>query len=390
MMSSALQTLTTGDARPNRLVVAAMLLALTGVVACSEGPAAPRGDGPIGDGFVDCNINIGFLISGAPFDAIRSVDEPVWVRAEDGVPSYLEPDDRVIGLILNGQPHAVPLNVMWFHEVVNAGAGAFATAVTHCPLTGSSLAFSRAGADEGALGVSGLLFMSNLVMFDRGDPESRWSQMAAGAICGPDAGSSLDQVPVFEMRWAEWLELHPSTFVLDGDQGFDDLRGLFDTDSPYFAINNPYGGYDEVDGFFALGAMPPIDPRRPPKERVIGIPPSDGDPGIAFPFGALTGSVNGFEAIRFTYGGRPSVLLWSDEAEGGMAFRLETAAGQDVSLVPTGAGFRDEGTGSIWTVDGRAVSGAMQGARLVALERAFVSFWGAWAAFHPGAQLWEG
>ena len=147
---------------------------------------------------------------------------------------------------------------------------------------------------EGAFGVSGLLLMSNLVMFDREDPESRWSQMAAAAICDPDVGSSLDQVPVIEMRWAEWFKLHPSTFVFDGFQGDEFLRGLFDTESLYHEANNPYGGYDGVDGFFAVGAMSPIDPRRPPKERVIGVPPSDGDPGIAFPFGALTGSANEF------------------------------------------------------------------------------------------------
>ena len=385
----------------DRFGVILLLLALTGVAACSdESPAALQGGEPTGGGgFFGCNmdninIELDFLASASVFDAIRSVDEPVWVQAEDGVPSYLEPDDtRVIGLILNSDPHAVPLNVMWFHEVVNAGAGAFATAVTHCPLTGSSLAFSRTGVGEGPFGVSGLLFKNNLVMFDREDPESRWSQMAAGAICGPDAGSSLEssleQVPVFEMRWDEWFELHPSTKVLDGFQGDEFLRGLFDTESPYHEQNNPYGGYDEVDRFFAEGAMPPIDLRRPPKERVIGVPPSDGDPGIAFPFGALTGLANGFQAIEFEYEGRPSVLLWSDDAEGGMAFRLETEAGQDVSLVPTGAGFSDESTGSTWTVVGRAVSGAMEGERLVPLERAFVSFWGAWAAFHPGARLWE-
>ena len=72
-----------------------------------------------------------------------------------------------------------------------------------------------------------------------------------------------------------------------------------------------------------------------------------------------------------------------------MAFRLETEAGQDVRLVPTGAGFSDESTGSTWTVVGHAVSGAMEVERLVPFERAFVSFWGAWAASHPGAQLWE-
>ena len=80
-----------------------------------------------------------------------------------------------------------------------------------------------------------------------------------------------------------------------------------------------------------------------------------------------------------------------------MAFRLETEAGQDVRLVPTGAGFSDESTGSTWTVVGHAVSGAMEVERLVPFERAFVSFWGAWAASQrewkrmvvPGAQLWE-
>jgi hypothetical protein len=301
----------------------------------------------------------------------------------------------VIGLFLKEKPHAVPLNVMWFHEVVNAGAGTFATAVTHCPLTGSSLAFSRTGAGEGAFGVSGLLFKSNLVLFDRENPESRWSQMAAGAICGPEAGSSLevgslDQVPIFEMRWAEWLELYPTTEVLDGFQGFEDLRDLFDTESPYYAQNNPYGIYDENGTFFWKIGMPPLDARRPPKERVIGVPPSDQDPGIAFPFGALAASPNRFEAIEFVYEGRPSVILFSEAADGGMAFRLETEAGQVVSLVPTGAGFSDESTGSTWTVVGRAVSGAMEGERLVPLERAFTSYWGAWAAFHPDALLWEG
>lgn len=176
-MASALQTAMAGDARRNRFIVAAILLALTGVVACSEGPAAPQGDG--GGLLLSCNIDMDFLISGSPFDAIRSVDEPIWVRASDGVPSYLDLNDRVIGLILNTRPHAIPLNVMWFHEVVNVGAGAFATAVTHCPLTGSSLAFSRAGVGEGPLG-----FFLGGVFIHGGDP-------GIGVILVPPGGLLL-------------------------------------------------------------------------------------------------------------------------------------------------------------------------------------------------------
>ena len=62
------------------------------------------------------------------------------------------------------------------------------------------------------------------------------------------------------------------------------------------------GRMDEfVDGFWVPGAMPPIDARRPPKERVIGVPSSELDSGIGFPFDALTDLAGAFQAIEFTY-----------------------------------------------------------------------------------------
>ena len=340
--------------------------------------------------FPGCTINTDYLIPGQVIDGIPSIDDPAWVFARESVPEYLEPETRVIGLILNQRPYAVPHNVLWFHEIVNVGAGALATAVTYCPLTGSSLAFSRVARGGGAFGVSGLLFKNNLVMFDREDPESRWSQMAGGAICGPDAGRPLEQVPVIEIRWDEWLRLHPDTRVLAGDQGFEYLRGIFETPSPYYQQNYPYGAYESVPAFWVAGAMPPVDTRRFPKERVIGVPPSGDDLGIAFPFEVLSAGPGGFEAIDFTYDGLPAVLLWSDDAEGGMAYRPVTQLGETLELAAGESGFVDAGTGSAWTVDGRAVSGSMEGSRLVPIERAYVAFWGAWAAFYPDTALWEG
>ena len=368
------------------------LLALAVLAGCSTEPGSLE-PGPALDRatvFPGCTINTDYLIPGQVLDGIPSIDEPVWEWVQFSTPVYLEPGTRVIGLILNRQPYAIPHNVLWFHEIVNIGAGALATAVTYCPLTGSSLAFSRTATGGGAFGVSGLLFQNNLVMFDREDPESRWSQMAGGAICGPDAGRTLEQVPVIEMRWDEWRRLHPDTRVLAADQGFASLRGAFGTTSPYHRENYPYGAYEEVPAYWVAAAMPPIDPRRHPKERVIGVPPAGDDPGIAFPFGALSGAEAGLRAVDFTYDGQPAVLLWSDDAEGGMAYRPATESGAAVELASGGSGFVDAGTGSEWTVDGRAVSGPMSGERLVPIERAYVAFWGAWAAFHPDTGLWGG
>ena len=60
-------------------------------------------------------------------------------------------------------------------------------AVTYCPLCDSAAVFDRrtkAGVQE--FGVSGLLYSSNVLMYDRGGrPESLWSQMKAAGVSGP-------------------------------------------------------------------------------------------------------------------------------------------------------------------------------------------------------------
>ena len=61
-----------------------------------------------------------------------------------------------------------------------------------------------------------------------------------------------------------------------------------------------------------------------------------------------------------------------------------------MTLVSTEAGFADVETGSEWTVEGVSVSGDLAGARLVSIDKTYTAFWGAWAAFHPGTQLWLG
>jgi hypothetical protein len=48
----------------------------------------------------------------------------------------------------------------------------------------------------------------------------------------------------------------------------------------------------------------------------------------------------------------------------------------------------DTDTGSRWRVDGRAVSGPRAGQQLAPVDRAYVAFWFAWAAFQPETALW--
>ena len=93
---------------------------------------------------------------GVPKDGIPPIDDPKYVSGDAA--SFLSDDDVVFGWIDNGQPKAFPKSIMYWHEIVNDGE----TSITYCPLTASVLAFSGFN-----LGVSGGLYNSNLVMYDR-------------------------------------------------------------------------------------------------------------------------------------------------------------------------------------------------------------------------------
>ncbi|GAF92675.1 unnamed protein product, partial [marine sediment metagenome] len=93
------------------------------------------------------------------------VDPPVVNASQVG---YLRPFDRVAGVVVEGVARAYPLRILNYHEVVNDRVGRTSLAVTYCPLCDSVVVFDRR-TDRGELqfGVSGLLYNSNVLLYDR-------------------------------------------------------------------------------------------------------------------------------------------------------------------------------------------------------------------------------
>lgn len=77
-----------------------------------------------------------------PPDGIRAIDDPQFETAEAAAAS-LDPGERVIGVVINGEARAYPLPIMSNHEIVNDVVGGQPVAVTWCPLCYTALAFSR-------------------------------------------------------------------------------------------------------------------------------------------------------------------------------------------------------------------------------------------------------
>ena len=357
---------------PRHLPLAALLLAALVLAAC-DATSSTRAEVP-NDDDDGCVVPASrFADGGVGKDGIPALTDPALVGPADA--TYLAPGDRVIGLLVEGRAIAVPHNILWWHEIANFNFGTIQLAVTYCPLTGSSLAFDRAAVGGGEFGVSGLLFQNNLTMYDRTTDESLWPQMNRAAGCGTRAGTELPMVPIIEATWAGWQALYPETEVVAEATGHR-------RDYTFY----PYGNYETPSNASTLYPMPNgIDHRRPPKERVLGLP--DGTGGLALPFGTL-GALGTARVAEVVVGGEPGVVFWDHAAEGAMAYR-PTLDGQRLTFAADGA-FVDDQTGSTWRLDGQAVAGPLAGRSLEPVAEAYVAFWFAWAAFQPQTRIWNG
>ncbi len=262
-------------------------------------------------------------------DCIPSIDDPVFDSRRQA-DEWMRNDDLVFGVVHKGETRAYPQRILNWHEIVNDTIAGDPVAVTFCPLCGSALAFERVVARAPVeFGVSGRLYNSNLVMYDRSTEENLWQQATGKAIIGPaaDRGEELARISIAPTTWENWKTQHPGTKVLSRNTGFQRDYDRY-----------PYGTYEE-DGRILFGVQN-TDMRLPLKEVVYG-----------FEIGAAH--------IAYTEAFLKERRAWEDEV-----------AGKNVVVR--------------FAEDGNIVMEDTQtGEEFVPLR----TFWFAWAAFHPDTSL---
>ena len=149
---------------------------------------------------------------GPPPDGIPSIDSPKFVSVHDA-DKFLGNSDKIVGININGDTRAYPLQILVWHEIVNDNVGGVPVAVTYCPLCFTNQVFNRI-VNQTILefGTSGKLYNSNLVMYDRSS-ESLWSQALAEGIVGKYAGIKLGRIPFDIAYWNDWKQLYPNSKV---------------------------------------------------------------------------------------------------------------------------------------------------------------------------------
>ncbi|MEM7642137.1 MAG: DUF3179 domain-containing (seleno)protein [Pseudomonadota bacterium] len=278
----------------------------------------------------------GVLIDDRPYDTtddrcncIPAADNPEISTAEDA--TWLDDDDIVFGIVVNGEARAYPRRIMEVREMVNDTLGGRDLGIPYCTLCGAAQAYFTdqlpQGIERPILRTSGLLIRSNKVMFDI-NTYSVFDTFLGKAVTGPlaDRNLQLEQASVVTTEWGAWKAAHPETTVLVEALALGrdfDFRNGRDADGPIFPVGD-------------------VDPRLPVHEDVIGVITASGTP-VAFQRSrAFVALQNGAE-IAFE-----NVRLQLDA--GGV--RAVDANGSDL--------------------------GSHQ------------AFWFAWSQFHPDTELWGG
>ncbi|MCZ6541906.1 MAG: DUF3179 domain-containing protein [Nitrospinae bacterium] len=209
--------------------------------------------------FSEHSIPLNDILSGGPAkDGIPAIDRPRFVPASQASRTFLDDGDRVMALMVNGKKKVYPLKIINWHEIVNDSIGGRRVVVTFCPLCGTGMVFDAHAAGRPLnFGVSGLLYKSNVLLYDR-QTESLWSQIKQEAVTGKLIGTRLQLIPSTQTTWGAWKKQHPDTLVLSTQTGYDrDYE------------RDPYQGYfTSREIFFPVGRL---DHRYHPKEQVIGV-----------------------------------------------------------------------------------------------------------------------
>jgi len=311
-------------------------LALALLIVLIAAPLAPRAATPDSAAYNGFDVSAATVPlsaierGGPPKDGIPAIDQPKFLTAAQ---ASLQPDDRVLALKRNGIARAYPVRILNWHEVVNDRVGRESIVITYCPLCGTGMAFeARVGERPTTFGVSGLLYNSDVLLYDRAT-QSLWSQITQTAVAGPMHGTLLKSVPLEHTTWADWRTRNPDTQVLSTATGF---ARDYDRD--------PYAGYEKIERL--MFNVEHRDDRFPLKEWVLGLEVD----GVqkAYPFSVLGRAAGDSGSIKDTIGKR-EVRIQFDRAH-----RAARAFDDKGQLLP-----------------------------------GVTAFWFAWVAFHPKTEVFR-
>lgn len=307
------------------------------------------------------SIPLADVFDGGPGrDGIPALENPGFVSVQDEF--ALLDGDLILGYKNGDDIRAYQHMVLDWHEIINDNIGDVFIAVTYCPLTGTGIGWNRLiKGKETTFGVSGLLYNTNLIPFDR-ETKSNWAQILNESVNGQLIGEKAELISLVETDWKTWRTMYPTTKALSLNTGFSRTYGVY-----------PYVDYKTNNDYFLFPV--PKDNRLPLKERVLAV--IDGTDARAYRFTDLATE----NLVRETFKGKEYLVIGNENFM--VSFELDSNTAElqfDYAFNGSNIILRDNENNQ-WNIFGEALSGPRSGDRLKS-SAAFMGYWFSIPAFY--------
>lgn len=188
------------------------------------------------------DFDIKKIVSGGPEKGvIPAINKPIFSPLNTVKINNPNLTENQLGIVIshNEETRFYPYNILVWHEIVNDVIAETPIAVTFCPLCGSAIVYERKINDSVLqFGVSGLLYESNLLMYDT-QTESLWSQIEGRAVVGDKAATELIRFPMQVMSFKDAKQKYLNMIILSEKTGYSRQYNIY-----------PYGDYDTNDKLY--------------------------------------------------------------------------------------------------------------------------------------------
>jgi hypothetical protein len=272
-------------------------------------------------------------------------------------------NDLVIGLEINGEARAYPIENIGYHHQVKDTVGGQPVIVTYCTVCRTGRIFSPEV--DGKPETFRLVGMDHFnAMFEDSRTRSWWRQVNGEAIAGPLTGTILPELPSEQMALGAWLNKYPESLVLQPDTAFLEK---------YENLKN----YDEGTSESKLTGRDTAS--WADKSWVIGV--TLDEKAKAYDWNELIKT----RLINDTISSTSLLVALEPDSLTFHAWERDTLV---FSLSDTTNFIVDKNTGSEWNWKGECVRGMLSGAQLKWVP-AYQEFWHSWRTFHSQTQVYH-
>ena len=267
----------------------------------------------------------------------------------------------VIGVTINGQSKAYPIEIIGYHHQVQDTIGGEPIMVTYCTVCRTGRVFSPF--INGKFQHFRLVGMDHFnAMFEDAATKSWWRQATGVAVVGPLKGTTLKEIASAQMRLGAWIQKNPNTLILQPDslfakqykelKGFDEgtiKSGLEKRDSGYWKFKS------WVVGVQKNGHAKAYDWNELVKQKVIND------------------SFQNNSIVLVLENDNSSFHVWNRQVNDKILYFTAGSTSQTLN---------DSATNSVWNMNGECIQGELKGSHLSAIQ-AYQEFWHSWQSFHP-------